>query len=43
MITVNYNYGNGKVSSALSEARTAAKTVPWLKDNRQLLMELDGR
>lgn len=34
---------NGKVSSALSEARTAAKTVPWLKDNRQLLMELDGR
>ena len=34
---------NVKVSAAQAEARIAAKTVPWLKENRELLKELDGR
>ena len=34
---------NVKVSAAYAEARIVAKTVPWLKENRELLKELDGR
>lgn len=34
---------NVKVSAAQAEARIAAKTVPWLKENKELLKELDGR
>ena len=34
---------NEKVSSAKVEANRAMKIVPWLKDNKKLLLELDGR
>ena len=34
---------NVKVSEVEADARIAAKTVPWLKENRELLKELDGR
>lgn len=34
---------NVKVTAAEADARIAAKTVPWLKENKKLLLELDGR
>ena len=34
---------NVKVTAAEADARIAAKKVPWLRENKQLLMELDGR
>ena len=34
---------NEKVSSAKVEANRAVKIVPWLKENKELLKELDGR
>ena len=34
---------NVEVTAAQAEARIAAKKVPWLKENKKLLLELDGR